>query len=176
MSRSTAKNSGRTSPVGVLVLLGLWLTIGLMPVLFSITDLRLAFGLTGQAGTAVVERCTEHTSGTDDYVECRGSFQPSDHRAAPTADVHLPPESDEGESFPARLQDDGDRARPADLKGRLAAAAVPALGVFFLVPLPWALLYMITGRGPNRISRYAMASLAIVTAGLCLAGLIAAQL
>jgi hypothetical protein len=35
---------------------------------------------------------------------------------------------------------------------------------------------MITGRGPNRFSKYAMAFLAIVTAGLCLTGLVAAQL
>ncbi|MFB4315285.1 hypothetical protein [Actinomadura sp. 21ATH] len=177
-ARKAAENSGansgeKTSPVGIAVMLAMWLGVGLLPVLFSLGDMRLAFGLAGERGTAVVQYCED--LGESRY-DCRGRFEPADPRAEATTDVRLPPDSDEGEMFPARLRPDGEQAVPADTQGRLAALAVPALGMALLVPLPAGLAYLIAGRRPGRVHRYAIAVLAAGFALLCAVGLVASLL
>jgi hypothetical protein len=165
----------RTSPAGALVTIVVWLAVALLPLLFGLSDARLAFGLTGEPGTATVESCVEHGSGEDAETECRGRFVPDD-RGTPARTVGLPPESDEGESFRAQLQPDGERARPADVKGRLSALILPALGLLFLVPMPLGLTYLLAGRSPGRLVRYLTAGAASVLGAVCLAGLVASNL
>ncbi|MFF5258069.1 hypothetical protein ACFY4C_03920 [Actinomadura viridis] len=48
--------------------------------------------------------------------------------------------------------------------------------MLFLLPLPWALVYLYSGRSPARPSLYVLAALAAIAGGLCLAGLIAGLL
>ncbi|MFB4300526.1 hypothetical protein [Actinomadura sp. NTSP31] len=165
----------RSSPAGAVVTIAVWLAVALLPLLYGLSDARLAFGLTGAPGTATVESCVDHGSGEDAETECRGRFVPDD-RGTAARTVGLPPESDEGESFRARLQPDGERARPADLKGRLSALVLPALGLLLLVPLPLGLNYLLTDRRPGRILRYLTAGSAAVLGAACLAGLVAANL
>ncbi|GAA3966686.1 hypothetical protein GCM10023085_56440 [Actinomadura viridis] len=157
-------------------MLGLWLAVGLAPLLFSVQNVRLAFGLTGEPGKATVERCVDYGAGKNSRTECRGRFRPDDSQAAPRTHVLLPPESDEGETFTARLRPDGVRAHPADIKGRLGALSLPALGVLFLLPFPWALVFLYSDRRLARASLYVLAVLAATAGGLCLAGLIAGLL
>lgn len=165
----------RMSPAGALVTIVGWLAVALLPLFFGLSDARLAFGLTGTPGTATVERCVDYGSGDDERTECRGRFVPDD-RGTAARTVGLPPESDEGESFPARLQPDGERARPADLKGRLSALILPALGLLFLIPMPLGLNYLLADRRPGRLLRYLTAGAAAVLGGVCLAGLVASNL
>ncbi|MFD0687297.1 hypothetical protein [Actinomadura fibrosa] len=165
----------KVSPAGALVAIGLWLVVALLPLVFGLADARLAFGLTGTPGTATVERCIHYGSGKHSRTDCRGRFV-SDDRAAATRTVGLPPESDEGETFPAQLRPDGERARPTDAKGRLSTLALPALGLLFLVPLPWGLLYLFTDRQLGRFTRYLMAGAATALGAVCLVGLTAANL
>ncbi|MEW2352318.1 hypothetical protein [Spirillospora sp. NPDC029432] len=158
--------------MGVIVLFSMWLALGLMPILFSLGDMRLAFGLTGEPGTAVVQYCADLG---DDRYDCRGRFEPADPRRAATEDVHLPPDSDEGEMFPAQLRPDGEHAAPAGTQGRLASLALPALGMVFLVPLPWGLASLVTSRRPGRLSLYVMGVLAGAFALLCVVGMVASS-
>ncbi|MFI0447958.1 hypothetical protein [Actinomadura sp. 6N118] len=175
MSRSNASTPRGNRQAGaglgkILLTVVLWLTVGLLPLLFGVGDVRLAFGLVGEPGKATVERCADYNSGADSYTECRGTFRPDDRSRPAVENVRMPPETDEGETFTARLRPDGDSAGFADLRGKLGSLALPALGVLFLVPMPWGLAYLF-GRRPGRLSLYAMAVPAAGAAALCVVGL-----
>lgn len=176
MSGSARTKADKTSPMGLIVMMAMWLSLGLMPIGFSVGDMRLAFGLTGEPGRATVELCVETGGGKNSGTDCRGTFRPDAPGAAPVSDVHLPPESDEGETFAARLRPDGEHAVPTGLKGRLASVALPALGLFFLLPIPLALRYLIADRRPGRFALYALVVSMAAAAVLCITGLVASGL
>ncbi|WP_030176501.1 hypothetical protein [Spirillospora albida] len=176
MSRSAGAKAERTSPTGLIVMMAMWLAVGLLPIGFSVGDVRLAFGLTGEPGRATVELCVETGGGKGSGTDCRGTFRPDAPGAAPVGNVHLPPESDEGETFTARLRPDGEHAVPTGLKGRLASLALPALGLFFLLPMPIALRYLISDRRAGRVSLYALVASMAGAAVLCITGLVASGL
>ncbi|SEG34892.1 hypothetical protein SAMN04489712_104521 [Thermomonospora echinospora] len=166
MSKSTG--NGRATS---LFLVLLWLALGVTPILSDVTDLRLAFGLIGEPGRVAVTGCTDLGEGRYD---CRGVFVPDDPQGRTVRNLKLPPESDAGETFEARLQPDGERAHPTGTKGQLNALALPFLGFAMLVPLPWLIAYMFWGRSPGRASWWVMGVLAGLGCLGCLAGLIAA--
>ncbi|WP_018657076.1 hypothetical protein [Actinomadura flavalba] len=171
MSRSDTR-APRTGLRGLLLVTALWLAVALAPIGFGVDDLRLAFGVAGTPGTATAGSCREYGAGNQARRECRGTFTPDDAARPPLSDVHLPPESDVGEPFAARLNTAGDAARRADLTGRLGALSVPALGLLFLLPLPWGVAYLARGHTPHRATR---AILGVAAAGLgllCAAGLV----
>lgn len=171
MARSKARESERENPVvGLVVMLGFWLTVALLPLFYGLSAAKLAFGLSGEPGQVTVEKCVRVGSGKSRGTDCRGWFTPQD---GSRVYIHLPPESKEGETFPARLQPDGEHAYPTDVSGRLAALALPALGVLFLVPMPLALIYMLSTRGPGRLAKYSTAAVAALAGCLCMVGLVA---
>ncbi|REE98241.1 hypothetical protein [Thermomonospora umbrina] len=163
-------STGGSLPKSLIVAV-MWLAVGLMPILFELTDLRLAFGNTGTPGQVNVTSCTDLG---DERYDCRGDFIPDAPGGAKVSGIGLPPDSDEGDSFPARLSDDGDTAHPTGTLGILQALAVPALGFVILVPFPWGLAYMFAGRAPGVVSGWAMMLLAGAGGLVCLAGLIVA--
>jgi hypothetical protein len=166
MSKSTGDG-----PVKTLVVVLLWLVLGALPILTDLTDMRLAFGLLGEPGKVAVTGCTDLG---DDRYDCRGVFVPDDPRGRTVRDLQLPPESDAGETFEARLRPDGQWAHPTGLRGQLNALALPFLGFAILVPLPWVAAYMFRGRSPGRASWWVMGVLGGLGCLGCLAGLVAA--
>lgn len=176
MAKSRTSAKGANNVLKTLIGFGLWLAVGVLPIVAELPELRLAMGWSGTAGTATVHDCVLIERADDDYTECTGVFVPND-RPAESVNVKLPPESDEGETFPARLQADGEWARPTDVKGKLGALAIPALGVLFLVPMPWVIVGAVAGRrAPGKVAMRFMAVVACIPAALFVIGMIAVQL
>ena len=121
----------------------LWLVIGVMPIAFSISDVRLASGAVGTPGTLTVEQCTDLGRGRYD---CVGIFFPAGG-GTPVA-VDATPDSTPGESRPAQLSPEGDRAVANGTAGVLAALTLPFLGVAVLGLLPAVVMWG-TGRTRN---------------------------
>jgi hypothetical protein len=160
-------------PVRATIAFIIWIGVGLVPVYFGLSDLRVAFGLTGTPGMASVERCIEDA--VNETTDCRGQFVPDDSAGAPRS-VDLPPESDEGETFRAQLQPDGERAVPSGFKGRASSLILPALGFLILVPFPWILIGVTTRFKPGTFSIYTMGALAAVAGGISILGLFVTNL
>lgn len=127
-------------PVGKAILVVLWVVIGVMPIAFSISDLRLASGAVGSPGTLTVEQCTDLGRGRYD---CVGIFVPAGGGSPVVVDAS--PDSTVGETRPAQLAPDGDRAVPNGTAGVLAALTLPFLGVAVLGSLPAVVMWG-TGR------------------------------
>jgi hypothetical protein len=143
-------------PVGKAILVVLWLVIGVMPIAFSISDVRLASGAVGTPGTLTVEQCTDLGRGRYD---CVGTFVPAGD-GTPIA-VDATPDSTPGESRPAQLSPEGDRAVPNGTAGVLAALTLPLLGVAVLGLLPAVVMW---GVGRTRNIRPALFWGAVVAA------------
>lgn len=137
----------------------------------ELKDLRLAFGLTGTPGTITVRSCVKTVVANETGIDCRGEFVPARPGAGKVSGVHLPPESKVGETFPARLDSDGGSAHPTGIEGRLGALTLPALGVAFLVPLPWVLYHMGNDRNLTQNQMIAMGVVAVVPLSVVLAGM-----
>jgi hypothetical protein len=153
------------------VIIGGWLVVALLPIMAELSDLRLAFGLSGTPGTITVLSCVDSRVADKKRTDCRGEFVPAEQGAGKVTGVRLPPESKEGESFPARLASDGRSAHPTGLKGRLGALTLPALGVAFLVPLPWVIYHMGPDRQLTQGQMVAMGVVAAVPLSVVLVGL-----
>ena len=156
-------------PVGRVILVILWLVLGVMPLVVSIGDIRLAAGEVGTAGTLTVEQCTDLGEGRYD---CTGWFVPDDG-SAPVA-VDASPDSSAGDVRRAQLTPEGDRAVPAGTAGVLAALTVPFLGVLVLAFFPAILLWGIGSRRNKRPWVFGGAVVATLAAVGVLVGLVAA--
>lgn len=135
-------------PIGKAILVVLWLVIGVMPIAFSVGDLRLAAGEVGTPGTLLVEQCVDLGRGRYD---CDGVFVPAGG-GSPVA-VDASPDSTAGESRQAQLSPEGDRAVPTGTAGVLAALTLPFLGVAILGLLPAVVMW---GFGRTRNLRPAL--------------------
>ncbi|MFD0851007.1 hypothetical protein ACFQ07_02130, partial [Actinomadura adrarensis] len=93
------------TPIQMTIGLAMWLGVALFPIAFELTNVRLAFGLMGTPGTANVTSCTDDQQ--QDY--CSGRFTPESPSSAPV-DVTLRADSKVGDTFPAQLHPNGDRA------------------------------------------------------------------
>ncbi|TDB87421.1 hypothetical protein E1264_14750 [Actinomadura sp. KC216] len=161
-----ARSGKPLTPIQMIVGIAMWLGVALIPIVFEITEVRLAFGRTGTPGTATVTYCTD----TDTSPYCSGTFTPDDPPSTPVT-VTLRADSKEDDVFPAQLHPDGIHAYPTDFGGRASTLAIPALGILILIPLPWALAYKYLRHVPGKISLSVMGALAAVPAGITLIGL-----
>ncbi|WP_031159797.1 hypothetical protein [Streptosporangium roseum] len=156
---------GRTpGPIGMTILLICWVGLGLMPLVLSVSDLKLATGEIGTAGTLTVVSCESLGEGRYD---CKGSFAPDGGGAAVA--VAASPDSTAGDVKRAQLTPEGDRAVPTGTPGLLSALTMPFLGVGVLAFLPYVFLYVF---GARRGRRAAVAFGSILTA-VSLAGVVA---
>lgn len=149
-----------------------WLGAAAPAFLFGLDDLRLAYGMTGTPGTVTQVVCGR--TGVDAELECFGRFTPAGGDPAESTEVIVPSPGRDGETFPARLRisDGGDWVvTPTDLKGRLAALPLPAMGALFIVPLPWVVFYTVTGRSMGRRQPIVMGAIAALLAGAFVIGL-----
>ncbi|WP_344449666.1 hypothetical protein [Actinocorallia aurantiaca] len=174
--RKPADSGGLGGGLGLLIAGGLWLCLGLAPLWYGWPDIRLAFGLTGQPGTAVVEKCVTTGSGKQTRTDCRGWFTPNEPSLSPQY-VQLPPESEEGEEFRAQMRRDGEWARPSDTAGRFATLALPAFGLLVLSPVPLVLVFLLgEERRPGKVFVRLTIAAAVAATVLCVAGMIGAEI
>ena len=138
--RPARRNPG---PVGKAILVVLWLVIGVMPIAFSISDVRLASGDVGSARDP--HRRAVHRP-REGPLRLRRHLLPAGG-GTPIA-VDATPDSTPGESRPAQLSPEGDRAVPNGTAGVLAALTLPFLGVAVLGLLPAVVMWG-TGRTRN---------------------------
>ncbi|MEO3782308.1 hypothetical protein ABGB12_03190 [Actinocorallia sp. B10E7] len=162
--------------IGLLIAGGLWLWLGLASLWYGWPDIRLAFGLTGQPGTAAVEKCVTTGSGKQTRTDCRGWFTPDEPSLSPRY-VQLPPESGEGQEFRAQMRPDGEWARPSGTAGRLATLALPAFGLLVLTPVPLVLAFLLgKERRPGKVFVRTTIVLALAATALCVAGMVGAEI
>jgi hypothetical protein len=143
-------------PVGRIIVVLLWLVVCLAPVALSVPDFELALGRTGTPGTLTVVSCAALGEGRYD---CRGRFVPDS--GAPPVLVKASPDSRAGDVTHARLTPDGDRALPDGVRGVLAAATLPAVGLGGLGFLPYVIMYWL---GVRRGRRAAVVAGSVITA------------
>ncbi|MFD8556863.1 hypothetical protein ACFV1N_06185 [Streptosporangium canum] len=161
-----APGPGRTpGPIGMTILLICWVGLGLMPLVLSVSDLKLATGEIGTPGTLTVVSCESLGEGRYD---CKGSFAPDGGGAAVA--VAASPDSTAGDVKRAQLTPEGDRAVPTGTPGLLSALTMPFLGVGVMAFLPYVFLYVFGARRGHRRAAVAFGSL--LTAG-SLAGVVA---
>ena len=135
-------------PVGMAILMLLWLVLGVLPLVLAIGDLRLASGAVGTPGTLTVEQCVDISEGRRDRYDCDGVFVPDG--GGPAVAVDASPDSTAGDVRRAQLTPEGDRAVPAGTSGVLAALTMPFLGVAVLAFLPGVLMIVLrSGRSPR---------------------------
>ncbi|MFI0408223.1 hypothetical protein [Actinomadura sp. 3N508] len=161
-----AHSSKPVTPLQMIIGIAMWLGVALIPIVFEITEVRLAFGQMGTPGRVTVTSCTD----SDTSAYCSGTFTPKAPPSTPI-NVTLRADSKEDDVFPAQLHPDGIHAYPTDFGGRASTVAIPALGILILVPLPWALAYKYFRHIPGKISLSVMGVLAAIPAGVTLVGL-----
>jgi hypothetical protein len=155
-------------PVGMAVLMVLWLVLGVVPIVVAIDDLRLASGATGTPGTLTVEQCTDLGQGRYD---CDGTFVPD--RGGPAVAVDASPDSTAGDVTRAQLAPEGDRAIRNGTTGVLAALTLPFLSLLVLGFLPAVLLIVFRRRRNLRPALVAGVWVAAVGAVGIVVGLVA---
>lgn len=153
-----------------------WVGVAVLPIAAGLDGLRLAYGLTGTPGKATAVSCADN--GYEDETDCRGTFtatgdETAGGEAAKVSGVQIRSRAREGETFSAQLTSDRDLMEPADVRGRLVALALPAMGVLFLVPLPWVVWNMARGRTLTGRQFNAMGIVAAVPGGLAIIGFVA---
>lgn len=163
MSASTGKTWLTRIIVGLI-----WVGVAVLPVAAGFGDLRLAYGMTGTSGTATAVSCADN--GYEDETDCRGTFTAAGDKTAEVSNVQVRSRAREGETFSAQLTPDRERMEPTDVRGRLVALALPALGVLFLVPLPWVVWNMARGRSLTGRQFNAIGILAAVPGCLMIIG------
>ncbi|MBB2913000.1 hypothetical protein FHS43_004295 [Streptosporangium becharense] len=137
---------GRTpGPIGMTILLLLWVGLGVLPFVSAVSDLKLATGSVGTPGTLTVVSCEDLGEGRYD---CKGSFTPDGGGAAIPVDAS--PDSSAGDVKRARLTPEGDRAVPTGTPGILAALTLPFLGVGVFAFLPYVVMYVFGVRRGRR--------------------------
>ncbi|GAA2211983.1 hypothetical protein GCM10009850_074440 [Nonomuraea monospora] len=137
LSELTPRTPGNgPGPWGRAVLVLLWLTVCVAPMILAVGELELATGRAGTPGTLRVLSCEDLGEGRYD---CRGRFTPDN--GEPAVEVAASPDSSAGDVTRAQLTPEGDRAAPAGTRGVLAALALPGVGLGGLGFLPYVLLY-----------------------------------
>ncbi|MEV7007530.1 hypothetical protein [Streptosporangium sp. NPDC051022] len=161
---------GRTpGPVGMTILMICWLVTGLLPFVFSTSDLKLATGEIGSPGTLEIVSCKSLGQGRYD---CKGRF--TFDRDGEVVMVDASPDSTVGDVKRAQLTPQGDRAVPTGATGVLAALTLPFLGVGVLAFLPYVLLYVLRVRRGRRVAVIAGAVLTVVSLSGVVVGMVAA--
>ncbi|MFF4986997.1 hypothetical protein ACFY19_07390 [Streptosporangium saharense] len=156
-------------PVGMAILMILWVVLGVAPFVFAVEDLKLATGRTGSPGTLTVVSCASLGKGRYD---CRGSFVLD--RTGETVAVAASPDSTVGDVRRAQLTPEGDRAVPAGTSGVLAALTLPFLGVGVLGFLPYVLLHVFRVRRGRRPALMAGCVLTAISLAGIVVGVVAA--
>ncbi|WP_062433720.1 hypothetical protein [Herbidospora daliensis] len=123
-------------PIGKTILILCWLAVCGLSFYGSVPSFLLATGQVGTPGTLTVTSCV--TLGQGRY-DCDGVFTPAS--GGPAVAVDASPDSEAGETTPAQLTPEGDRAAPAGTKGVLAALSLAGVGLGGLGFLPYVLMY-----------------------------------
>ncbi|TMS00681.1 hypothetical protein EJK15_01455 [Nonomuraea basaltis] len=158
MTVSRNRGPGR---IGKVLIVLMWAGMFLVPIPLWVPAVQLAAGAIGTPGTLTVGVCERLGRGRYD---CDGTFAPDDGgRAIP---VSAPPDLEAGDTVPAQLTPEGDRAAMAGPRGVLGALTLPFLcggGIGFL---PYVVLYWSSGATRRHLRAAAIGGWALTAVSL----------
>ncbi|WP_250562937.1 hypothetical protein [Sphaerisporangium fuscum] len=171
-ARGWAMGRGRTpGPVGMYILFVCWAVLGLVPVLFSTHDLKLALGEAGAPGTLTVVSCEALGKGRYD---CKGRFVPDDDSLR-TAVLQASPDSHVGQTYRGRLDVETDRVVRTGFAGVLAQFALIGLAPLVWAGLPYSVLFALGVRRGRKTAAIIGVVVSVASLLVVIAGVIAAS-
>ncbi|MGN9846173.1 hypothetical protein ACTMTI_49475 [Nonomuraea sp. H19] len=154
--------SGNRDPgrIGKVLLVLMWAGICLVPIPLWVPAIQLAAGAVGTPGTLTVEVC--EPVGRNRY-DCEGTFVPGGGRPVP---VSAPPDLEAGDTVPAQLTPEGDRAAMAGPRGVFGALTLPFFCVGGIGFLPYVVLYWSSGATRRHLRAAAFTGWVLTTVAL----------